>query len=82
MEITKECGVLELKSVDFLVEANHKLALTSSPLIEDPICYRGLVGKLIYLTGTWPELYSTYIVTIYARAQRSSYGSYQMSYDT
>ena len=41
-------------------ELNHKLPLSKSPWLTDPGKYRRLVGRLIYLTFTLPEL--SYIV--------------------
>ena len=42
--------------MDFPMEANHKLALADSPFIKDPTRYKRLVGRIIYLTITRPEL--------------------------
>lgn len=56
MWIADECGLLGAKPVDFPIEENHKLALASGILLNDTTRYRRLVGKLIYLTITRPEL--------------------------
>ncbi|KAJ8899522.1 hypothetical protein K2173_018496 [Erythroxylum novogranatense] len=39
------------------IEQNHRLALADGTLMADPERYRRLVGRLIYLTITRPELY-------------------------
>ena len=49
-------GLLGAKPVEFPMEQNHKLALAKGKLLDDPFCYRRLVGRLIYLTITRPDL--------------------------
>ena len=62
LKIIDECGLLGAKPVEFPIEENHKLALTTGHLLNDATKYRRLVGRLIYLTITRPEL--TYVVHI------------------
>ena len=62
LEITDECGLLGAKPDDFSIEENHKLAMATGRILNDATRYRRLVGKLIYLTITMPEL--TYAVHI------------------
>lgn len=40
----------------------HKLALSDGPLLDDPERYRRLMGRLIYLLATRPDL--TYVVHV------------------
>ena len=47
------------------MDENHKLALATGPLLKEPEKYRRLVGKLIYLTISRPEL--SYCVHILAQ---------------
>ena len=56
LELAEECGLLGLKPTDFPIETNHKLALSDGSFLTDPMQYWRLVGKLIYLTITRPEL--------------------------
>lgn len=60
LDIITECGLLGAKPSPVPTELNHKLALAKGPLMDDPSRYRRLVGRLIYLTFTRPEL--SYIV--------------------
>ena len=50
--------------MDFPIEESHKLALTTGMDLDDPSCYRRLIGRLIYLTITRPELsYAVHILS-------------------
>ena len=60
LDIITECGLLGAKPSPVPTELNHKLAVSTSPLLTDPGKYRRLVGRLIYLTFTRPEL--SYVV--------------------
>ena len=62
LEIIDECGLLGAKPVEFPIEENHKSALATGRLLKDATKYHRLVGRLIYLTITRPEL--TYVVRI------------------
>ncbi|XP_074282698.1 uncharacterized protein LOC141607237 [Silene latifolia] len=63
MEIIEETGLLGCKPAAFPIEQNHRLALTTSPPLANPEKYRRLVGRLIYLAVTRPDL--AYCVHIY-----------------
>ncbi|KAI5420020.1 hypothetical protein KIW84_043987 [Lathyrus oleraceus] len=63
LDILNECGMLACKPASLPLAPNHKLALDSSLLYDDPSKYHRLVGRLIYLTITRPELtYSVHIL--------------------
>ena len=62
LEIVDECGLLGAKPAGFPMEQNHELALAEGRELDDPTPYRRLVGHLIYLTMTRPDL--TYAVHI------------------
>ena len=62
LDIIAECGMLGDKPAPVPTELNHKLALVKGRPLLDPSKYRRLVGRLIYLTFTCPEL--GYIVHI------------------
>ena len=63
LDILTETGLLGSKPASVPMEENHRLGLASDPLMPDPARYRRLVGRLIYLTITRPELcYSVHIL--------------------
>ena len=49
-------GYLGCKASSTPIEANLKLNKDDGELLEDPTMYRGMIGKLIYLTITRPDL--------------------------
>lgn len=59
-----EVGWLGSKPASFPMEQNHQLALTTSVVMDDLEQYQWLVGRLIYLTITKPEI--SYCVHILA----------------
>ena len=63
LDIIAETGLLGSRPVGFPMEQNHTLALAKGPL--DPKRYRRLVGHLIYLTSTRPDL----VYTVHILAQ-------------
>lgn len=62
LDIIAETGLLGVKPVAFPLEQNHKLSLATSDAFNDPTGYRRLVGRLIYLGNTRPEL--SYVIHI------------------
>lgn len=56
LDIVAETGFLGAKPAIVPIEQNHKLALSTDRGMEYPERYRRLVGRLIYLTITRPEL--------------------------
>ncbi|XP_016178855.1 uncharacterized protein LOC107621340 [Arachis ipaensis] len=59
-----ETGMLGSRPVSTPIEENHRLALAEGPLLSDAAQYRCLVGRLIYLCFTRPELsYSVHILS-------------------
>ena len=74
LEIVEECGLLGAKPTDFPMETNHKLGLASGRFLADPTQYRRMVGRLIYLTLTRPELsYSVHILSQFMQAPRTDH---------
>ena len=65
MDIIFETGLLGAKLVGFPLEQNHRLALADGILMDNPEQYRRLVGRLIYLTLTCPEL--SYCVHVFVQ---------------
>ncbi|KAF5456395.1 hypothetical protein F2P56_025884 [Juglans regia] len=55
LEILSDAGFIGYKPVKTLMEQHLKLSWVDDPLLEDPKSDRRLVGRLIYLTITWPD---------------------------
>ncbi|KAJ4782637.1 Retroelement pol polyprotein-like [Rhynchospora pubera] len=69
LDILSECGLLGSKPVAFPMEQNHKLSTAIGEPMVNPERYRRLVGRLIYLTITRPELcYSVHILAQFMQA--------------
>lgn len=66
LDIIAECGLLGAKPVQTPTELNRKLVMAdktnSHTLLPDPSKYRRLIGRLIYLSFTRPDL--SYIIHI------------------
>jgi len=56
LDILKETGMIDCKPVDCPMDPNQKLMAEQGEAFSDPERYRRLVGKLIYLTITRPDL--------------------------
>jgi hypothetical protein len=56
LEIIDECGLLASKLAKFPMESNLKLSQSDGVSLEDPSVYRQLVGRLLYLTITRPDI--------------------------
>ncbi|XP_075515853.1 uncharacterized protein LOC142550661 [Primulina tabacum] len=56
LDILQEAGLLGAKPAKFPMEQSLKLTFTEGDILKNPTHYRRLVGKLIYLTITRPEI--------------------------
>ncbi|CAM8914617.1 unnamed protein product [Rhodiola kirilowii] len=56
MDLLTDNDMLECKPAKTPLPIKHQLRLSTAPDIEDPMIYRKLAGKLIYLTITRPDL--------------------------
>ncbi|XP_019100164.1 PREDICTED: uncharacterized protein LOC109132671 [Camelina sativa] len=71
LDIISEAGLLGSKPADSPMEQQHNLAMSKSALLADPQRYRRLVGRLIYLAATRPDLaYSVHILTQFMQQPR------------
>lgn len=65
LDIIEECGLLGSKPAPTPMEQNHNLAKAEGAFYTDPYKYRRLVGRLVYLAVTKPEI--SYAVHILAQ---------------
>lgn len=74
LDIVAETGLLGSKPATIPIEPNYKLALVDGPSLPKPESYRQLVGRLIYLTFTRPELsYVVHILTQFMKSPRQGH---------
>lgn len=74
MDIVTDTGNLGSKPAATPLEQNHGLALVNSPLMSDPKPYRRLMGRLIYLTHTRPELsYSVHVLAQFMKKPKEAH---------
>ena len=67
-------GLTDSKIVDTPVELNAHLTLSGGKPLPNPFLYRRLVGSLVYLTITHPDIsYAVYQVSQYLFAPRSTH---------
>ena len=62
LDFLTEVGLLECKPVDTPIVQNHRLGEYSNQVLADKVRYQRLVGKLIYLSHTRPDI--TYAVSM------------------
>ncbi|KAF5474584.1 hypothetical protein F2P56_006472 [Juglans regia] len=64
LDILQDTGIIGSKAAAFVMESNLKLTAEDPNLYEDPPAYRRLVGRLLYLTLTRPDLaYSVQVLS-------------------
>ncbi|CAO2835584.1 unnamed protein product [Amaranthus hypochondriacus] len=74
LDIIAESSNLGAKPATFPMEQNHRLARSTSLLLQDIEQYRRLVGRLIYLAFTRPDLaYSVHILSQFLNAPRQDH---------
>uniref|UniRef100_A0A3Q7GH65 Reverse transcriptase Ty1/copia-type domain-containing protein n=1 Tax=Solanum lycopersicum TaxID=4081 RepID=A0A3Q7GH65_SOLLC len=71
LEILQEAGLTDCKPASTPLPPGHGLAMSTSAPIRDPSKYRRLVGRLIYLTITHPNLaYSVHLLSHFMHEPR------------
>lgn len=70
LDIVAKTGLSWGKPSSVPIEQNHRLAMSTEPFMDNPDSYRILVGRLIYLTITRPEL--SYCVHVLAQFMPNS----------
>ncbi|CAH9146720.1 unnamed protein product [Cuscuta epithymum] len=74
LDIISETGLLGAKPTHFPIEQNHNLAISQSDFLADPEAYRRLVGRLLYLSFTRPDLaYAVHILSQFMQAPRQDH---------
>ena len=61
MDIISECGMLGSKPADTPMEQNHNLSKDDGIYFEEPDKYHRLIGRVVYLAVTKPELSYAFI---------------------
>ena len=74
LEIIKETGMLGSKPVNFPMEQRHELGRDKSPFLTNPSRYRRLVGRLLYLLITRPDItFSVHALSQFMQAPREAH---------
>ena len=73
-KLLSRAGLTDSKTVDTLVELNTHSTSTGGKPLSNPSLYRRLVGNLVYLTFTCPDIsYAIHQVSQYLSAPRSTH---------
>ena len=73
-ELLSRAGLTDSKIVDTPVEFNEHLTPSGGKLLFNPFLYRRLVGSLVYLIVTCPDIsYDVHQVSQYLSAPRSTH---------
>ncbi|KAK3011732.1 hypothetical protein RJ639_012295 [Escallonia herrerae] len=74
LDILSKSGLSASKPAAFPIEQNHNLALAGGPLLSDPGPYRRLIGHLVYLTITRPDIcYAVHVLSQFMQSPRSQH---------
>ncbi|KAL9814455.1 putative RNA-directed DNA polymerase [Arabidopsis thaliana] len=74
LDIISDSGTLGARPAYTPLEQNHHLASDDGPLLQDPKPFRRLVGRLLYLLHTRPELsYSVHVLSQFMQAPREAH---------
>jgi hypothetical protein len=74
LEILDDTGFLASKPAKFPMEPNAKFSKASGSLLDDPSSYRRLIGHLLYLTITRPDIsYTVQVLSQFMDQPRSTH---------
>ncbi|XP_059627363.1 uncharacterized mitochondrial protein AtMg00810-like [Cornus florida] len=74
LDLLQDTGMLGCRPASTPMEPNLKLSVESGELLSDPSVYQHLVGRLIYLTNTRPDLtFAVSVVSQFMHAPRSTH---------
>ncbi|XP_074305495.1 uncharacterized protein LOC141640711 [Silene latifolia] len=74
LDIISETGLLGAKSCATPLEQHHKLGVAKGAVLEDAEPYRRLVGRLVYLAITRPDItYSVHVLSQYLHQPRKEH---------
>ena len=74
LDIIEDTGLLGCKPVTIPMEQYHQLTAEDTPLLADPKKYRRLVGRLVYLMITRPELcYTIHLLSQFMQQPREAH---------
>ena len=74
LDIIEECGLLGCKPTESPMEVNHNLAMATGAPLQNATQYRRLIGRLIYLIITRPELsYAVHILSQFLQNPREDH---------
>ncbi|XP_021725291.1 uncharacterized protein LOC110692563 [Chenopodium quinoa] len=74
LDIIAESGLLGARPAGTPIEQNHTLATSETPQVAEPEMYRRLVGRLIYLSFTRPDLaYTVHILSQFMQHPRQAH---------
>ena len=74
LDILADIGMLDCKPVDTPMDLNVKLVPGQGEPLRDPRRYRRLLGKVNYLTITWPDI--SFLVSVVSQFLQSPCDSY------
>ncbi|KAL1213017.1 Retrovirus-related Pol polyprotein from transposon RE2 [Cardamine amara subsp. amara] len=74
LDIVTETGLLGCKPAGSPIDQNHRLALADGPILPNPAEYRRLVGRLVYLASTRPDLsYAIHVLSQFMKQPRQDH---------
>ncbi|XP_074315635.1 uncharacterized protein LOC141651839 [Silene latifolia] len=74
LDIITETGLLGSKPSSTPMATDHKLGLSTSPFLDKPESYRRLIGRLVYLAVTRPDLsFSVHVLSQFLQQPREAH---------